>query len=214
MAAETPKTTGPLMSLGGWLALIAFLVGIGGALYLWRHEAQTPVLVPVPARDLPAYHQIQSSDLAQRAQFSRHLTSATLRETTQIVGRYTLTEVPQQQPLSDRQLGPVVDTTLISDTVAVGIQATPAMVLGDNLQAGDVVDLILVPATTEGHPSPTLTLFEHILVLDVRSVLESRISNNRPSDRPFVVVIALPLDRRLEFATRGAGATLLITRKP
>jgi len=131
-----------------------------------------------------------------------------------MVGRYTLVAIPQQQPLSDDQLGPVVDTALIFDTIAIGVPATPAMVLGGGLHAGDVVDIVLVPAATEAEPSPSPVLFENILILDVRPSPESQATDGKPADHPFVVIVALPLDRRLEFATTSARATLLITQKP
>jgi Flp pilus assembly protein CpaB len=210
MAAETPQISGPLMPLSRWLALIAFLVGVGGALYLWGHEAQTLVLVPVPVRDLPAYHQIQPGDLAQRAYPSRHLTSATLRETAQIVGSYTLVNVSQQKPLSRDQLGAVVDTALISGTVAIGIPATPAMVLGGSLQLSDLVDVIFVPTASDAQPSLKPVLFENLLVLDVKSVVTEKAAD---SSQPYVVVIALPLDRRDEFVAHSTRDTLLLARR-
>jgi len=88
------------------------------------------------------------------------------------------------------------------------------MVLGGNLQAGDVVDLVLVPPVTEAQPSPSPTLFENILVLDVKPVAEAWTTDGKLHDSPLVVDVALPLNRRLEFATKSRGATFLLTRKP
>jgi Flp pilus assembly protein CpaB len=214
MAAETSPKLRPLMPLTGWLVLVAFLVGVGGAFYLWWHEMQTSVLILVPVRDLPAYYQVQPGDLIHQTYPARDLSSTTLREPAQILGHYTLVAVPQQRPLNDYQLGPVVDMDLISGTVPIGIPATPAMVLGGNLQAGDVVDIILVPAATEQQPSSAQSLFEEVLVLDVKPVAESQATDGGSSDHPFIVVIALPLDRRQEFATRRPGATWVITQRP
>lgn len=201
------------MPLGGWLALVAFLAGIGGALYLWGHEVQNSVSIPVPARDLPAYQQIQPGDLAQQAFFPRHLPSVTLEETAQIVGHYTLVNVPHQQPLSYDQLGPVVDTDLISGTVAIGIPATPAMLLGGSLKAGDIVDIFFIPSATETQPSPRPTLLENILVLDIKPGRESDKVEDVESSQLFVVIVAVPLDQRTEFAIRSASGTLTLTRK-
>jgi Flp pilus assembly protein CpaB len=213
MAAETHETTRPLMPLSGWLALVVFLVGIGGALYLWWHETQSNIRIPVPVRDLPMYYQIQPNDLVQRTHSSRQVTSTTLRETTQIVGRYTLVEVPQGKPLNDVQLGPGVNTMLISNTVAIGIPATTATVLGGNLQAGDVVDLFFAPVASEGQFSLTPPMFENLLVLDVKTVIAEKAADGLQPHPSYVVVIALPIDRRGEFVSHGASETMWLTRR-
>lgn len=213
MAAETHETIRPLMPLSSWLALVVFLVGIGGALYLRWHEAQSNIRIPVPVRDLPMYYQIQPDDLVQQTHSSRQVTSATLRETTQIVGRYTLAEVPQGKPLSDVQLGPGVNTMLISNTVAIGIPATTATVLGGNLQAGDVVDLFFVPVTSDIQPSPTPAMFKNLLVLDVKTVIAEKAADSLQPHPPYIVVIALPMDRRDEFVAHSTTEMMWLTRR-
>lgn len=192
----------PLSRLG---VLIAIPVSAFCALYLGLHEPQNRQLIPVPVRDLPAYHQIQLTDLAPKKSSAKTLTS--------IVNRYTLTPVPKDKRLSKDKLGPKVDTAHISNTVAIGIPATPAMVLGGNLEAGDIVDVIIVPAATKSEPQLTSVLLPDILVLDVKSMGENKSPTNQLSDSPFVVVVALPVARRQEFATKSVGAKLLITRK-
>lgn len=60
------------------------------------------------------------------------------------------------KPLTEKLLSSKIDPNRLVDTVAVGIPATPAMILGGNLLAGDTVEMTLVPTTTkaESLPSP------------------------------------------------------------
>jgi len=192
----------PLSRLG---VFIAIPVSAFCALYLGLHEPQTRLHIPVPVRDLPAYHQIQLTDLVQKKSSAKTLTS--------IVNRYTLNPVPKDKPLSKDKLGPKVESDRISNTVAIGIPATPAMVLGGNLEAGDIVDVIIVPAATKSEPQLTSVLLPDILVLDVKAMQENKSPANQLSESPFVVVVALPLALREELATKSVGAKLLITRK-
>ena len=89
-------------SLSHWLAIVAIPVGIMGAIYLFWQENKTQVEVYVPAHDLPAYHQIQPSDLTPKPYASRAVPSDTLRTAQSIAGRYTLTPTPPRQTF-DRQ---------------------------------------------------------------------------------------------------------------
>lgn len=199
----------PLSRLG---VFIAIPLSALCALYLSWHESQTRLSIPVPVRDLPAYHQIQPTDLKEKKSSSQTLTSATLKKSKLMVNRYTLTSVPKEKPLSKDKLGPKVDAAQISDTVALGIRATPAMVLAGNLQAGDIVDLIVAPAVTGSEPQTPPVVFSNILVLDVKSTSKNKSSAKQLSESP-VVVVALPVTLRQEFATKSVGAKLLITRK-
>ncbi|MCA1994355.1 MAG: Flp pilus assembly protein CpaB [Coleofasciculus sp. S288] len=200
----------PLSRLG---VFIAIPVSAFCALYLGLHEPQTRLLVPVPVRDLPAYHQIQPTDLKPQKFSTKTLTSATLKESELIVNRYTLTPVPKHKPLSKDKLGPKVESDRISNTVAIGIPATPAMVLGGNLEAGDIVDVIVPPAATSSESKLTSVVFPDILVLDVKSMQENKSPTNQVSDSPFVVVVALPVARLQEFAAKSVGVKPLIARK-
>ena len=81
------------------------------------------------------------------------------------------------------------------------------MILGGNLQAGDTVEMTLVPTTTKAESLPSPVVFPNILVLDVKSVSQASASSTS------VVVVALPLKRQQEFASKSLGATFLLTRK-
>lgn len=204
---STKKRLKPSLSLSHLLAIVAISIGVIGAVYLGWHESQTRISISVPVRELPAYHQIQPSDLTKKTYTARNLPSKTFKQPQDIVGRYTLTNIPKQKPLTDKQLSSKIDPARLTDTIAVGISATPAMTLGGNLQAGDIVDITLVPVTTKTGSSPSPILFPNILVLDVKLVSQANSSSTS------VVIIALPLKRQQEFANKSFGATLLLTRK-
>ncbi len=202
------------LSLSHLLALVAISSGLIGYFYLQKYEIQNQVYLPVPARDLPAYHQIQTSDLKQQEYPDRTVSKTTLRKSTEILGRYTLTAIPKEKPLSQTQLSPKLDppqAKLLADTVAIGISATPALVLGGNLQAGDVVDITLVSEATKELSSPKFLKFDNILVLDIKPVSSNKTSQLLPSE--FVVVIAIPRQRQQEFANNSAGRKLLLSRR-
>lgn len=208
--SQSKRFSMPLSRLG---VLIAIPVSAFCALYLGLHEPQTRQLIPVAERDLPAYHQIQLTDLLKPKSASKTLTSATVKASKRIVNRYTLTPVPKHKPLSEDKLGPQVDKAYISNTLALGISATPAMVLGGTLQAGDIVDIIVTPAAIGSEPQVTSVLLPDILVLDVKAMPENKSATSQVSESPFVIVIALPVSRCQEFAAKSVGAKLLITRK-
>ena len=178
------------------LALVAFLLGIGGAINL----ASRQVSVPVPKRDLPAYYQVKKDDLVLQNYPANAFTSTPLSES-QIIGHYTLVAVPKRKPFIQEQ-EQLIEPSRIANTVAITIPATPNLTLGGSLKAGDSVDILIMPKTETGKPPAKAVSFSNILVLSVKS--------GQPSG---AVVIALPLDRRNEFIQASASATLWLTRK-
>lgn len=195
----------------GWGTLIVIL-----ALSAWlisMKEAQSTKAVPVPKTDLPAYHLIEATDLMTKTLGADSIPEYVLDSLSGLIGLYTLTPLAANKPITVEQVHTVPDLALISGTVSIGIPATPATVMAGNLQAGDIVDILLVPPTAEASPKPTPSLLENILVLDVKSVPESQQIEEEVASQPYVVIIALPADRRLEFASASSGATLLIMRK-
>jgi hypothetical protein len=185
--------------------------------YVQQEETKEPipapqptVRLPVPAKALPAYRPIVADDIIEADVSETQVPVDAARAREEIIGQCPFKPLPARDPVPRSLL---TDPERLANTTAIGIPATPAMVLGGNLQAGDVVDLILVPAAADAQPAPTPALFEGVLVLDVKPASEGQATGDKPSDRKFVVVIALPLDWHLEFATRSAGATILIARE-
>lgn len=209
MATANPQTSRPLMPLGSLALLTALILGIAGAIYLWDHEARSRILVPVTAHGLPAYHQIQGNDLIQREYISKDLASTVVRDSTQPVGRYTLAAIPQNQLLTEDQLGPKVEAALISGTVAVGLTATPSMIMGGSIHAGDVIDFVFVHVVSDTPTTSATKIFASLLILDVKPVQTSE-SKTEP---PFVLVTAVPADKRDEFVAHLATDKLFLTRR-
>lgn len=62
---------------------------------LWMAHKPTPqVSLPVPARDLPPYHVLAASDLTTASVPARQVTDETVRNTQDLVGRYSLQALP------------------------------------------------------------------------------------------------------------------------
>lgn len=165
---------------------------------------QTYVNLPVPAKTLPAYRPIVTDDFAEKEMPEAQIPTDAVRQRDELIGYCPLQPLIANQPISRSVL---VEQKYLTDTIAVGIQATPAMTLGGRLKAGDIADILLV--SDEGATSttlPTSIVWENILILDVRSVTAS-------DDRSFVVVIALPKTFEMEFATASSQTRWLIASK-
>ncbi|QKQ76892.1 hypothetical protein [Nostoc sp. TCL240-02] len=191
------------------LAIIAVLIGVVGAVYLDWHEIQTLVSIQIPARDLPAYYQIQPGDIFKKTFAARDIPSNTLTKSQDIVGRYSLVKLPKQKPLTENQLSPKIDPLRLIDTIAVGIPVIPLITLSENLQAGDIVDVTLVPPTTKEGSLPSPIVLANILVLDVKQVSLAKANVSSTS----VIVVALPVKYQQKFANYIPGATFLVSRK-
>ena len=198
------------------LGLIFFtsnlILGIAGFAYLQWSESQTRVEIWVPNKDLPAYVLIETSDLAKKEVPGRAISTSVLREASKIQNRYTVTAISEGKPILKKQLGPELNQKrrdALQNVVLVGIPATPDMLLGGSLKAGDIVDLTLTILTSDDSPSRSSTLFPDILVLDIKQDTSSR-SSPTPSS---TLVVALPVSRHQEFATDRHKATFSIVKK-
>jgi hypothetical protein len=154
--------------------------------------------------------------LADRPFGPREVSTAAARSAAQLTGRYPLDPAPAGTPLPAGRLGPAVAPTQLTNSVAVALPATPSLLLGGTLRAGERVDLSLVPPSRDGQVHPPV-VFTDVLVLDVRSNQLARVADIRtpePTRMPEAgtIVIAIPAHRRDEFAAASAGATMLLTR--
>lgn len=167
------------------------------------------VRLPVPKKSLAADHLITADDITDIERLETQIPKDGVRDRSLLIGHYTLQSLPAHQPIL---MSALTDGKYLKDAIAVGIRATPAMTLGGQIKPGDIVNIIIMPASAETSTTiPTPSILENILVLDVRSVAAQE--SDKSLDYPFVVVIALPQDRQIEFATCTPGATLLISRK-
>jgi hypothetical protein len=168
------------------------------------------VRLPVPVKALPAYYPIISDDIIEIDVPEVQVPADAARTREQLVGCCPLTVLPAIQPVRRSR---VTDPMKLKDTSAVSIPATAAMALGGELEVGDIVDVMLVPPSGEAGGTPAPTVFDNILVLDVKLAPANLSDANEAREYPFVIVFALPLDYRLEFATAFAEQQVLIARK-
>lgn len=163
----------------------------------------------VPAKTLPAYRPIVADNFAEKEIPEAQIPTDAVQQRDELIGYCPLEPLIANQPISRSVL---VEQKYLTDTIAVGIRATPAMTFGGQLQPGDLVNIIARPAVTE---APTTeappTVWENLLVLDVKSVAAQ--AADKSLDYPFVVVIALPKSKQTEFAVQTLDATLLVSRK-
>jgi hypothetical protein len=159
------------------------------------------VKLPVLKEDKPAFHLIGNEDLVEKEVLASKVTADVARARGELTGKLSLQQLSAHHPIS-RSL--VTDAQNLEHTVSVGIQVTQSSIMGGNLQIGDVVEVIIVPAPTETDSLPDPVIFDGVRVLDIKQVAGSQ---------NFVVVIALPSNRRIKFAALSFGSNLLITRK-
>jgi Flp pilus assembly protein CpaB len=189
----------PLRDLWAWFYWGLFLVVVP-LVALWMARKPVPqVSLPVPARDLPAYHVITAGDLTTAFLPVRQVPDEAVRNAQDLVGRYTLQALPAGEPVRRAHVVAIPDPALITDTLAVGIPADRAAILGGALRPGDVVAVAAVPASDVAVP---VRVFDAVLVLDVKHGEEGS-----------VVVLAIPAGRWLEYLARVQNAAIVLARR-
>ena len=202
------------LSLGHIFLLSNLALGILGFIYLQWAEGQSQVKIWVPNRELSAYTQIKPADLTEKTIPARRIASETVKEMDKIRDRYTIATIPKDKPINKTQLGPELTPAqkkLLQNTVLMGIPATPAMILGGNLQEGDLVDIAIAQEATEKQPNPKLIQFDTIFVFDIKP--SSPTTATASSAPELVVVLAIPAQRQAEFARSIAGKKVMLSRK-
>lgn len=175
------------------IALVVLGLAALGILYLATSEQDREVYTA--AADLPAFHQIREEDLRLAAVPKKDLPAraVTLRESA--IGRYTLSPVLQDAPLTTDRLGPQLTPGALVATSIIGVEARVRTTAGGTLARGDRVDLFR-PASTIGDKTWTLT---NVLVLDIRG-------------GPEALVLALAPDQKSEVGSIPAADRLLVAR--
>lgn len=121
-------------------SVLSGFVSIIGLLLLLNAHCRLPT-VPVAVESLPPYHQITIADLS-RTQIPRSSISGdAIRNTQQIVGKYTVGPIEPGTPIIDSMLGPTVEERLISDTVPLALKLGTTATFGGKLSRGQVVEL-------------------------------------------------------------------------
>jgi hypothetical protein len=161
----------------------------------------TKIKLPVLAKTKSAYELIADVDIIEEDIVESDVTPDAARTRQELVGKRPLQQIAARQPVR-RSL--VTDSRNLEHTVSVGISATPAAVMGGDLQVGDVIDVIFVPAATAANKVPEPVVFDNVRVLNVKPITGS------PN---YIVSIALPANRRIKFASLSFGSDLLIARR-
>lgn len=193
------------ISLGHLFLLSNLVIGILGFSYLHWAEQQNQVKIWVFKHDLPAYTQIQPTDLTEKSFPARNIPAEAVKESDKIRDRYTVVAISKDRPITKNQLG----RDLKSNHFLVGIPATFSMILGGNLKAGDIVDLTLVPSIAKDSPAAAPIVFSNTTILEIKSDP----SINLPSQTSSALIVALPLDRQQDYVIHSPRATLSITKK-
>src|SRR6266699_4105593 len=175
-----------------WLPFLVIVT----TLALWIVNKPMQVRVPFLKHEVPAYHVIMSNDVYIGSADQSIVSTKKVREMQGLIGHYTLALILPDHPISENQIGPKPDLTLISNTLAVAIPANSAMLLGGNLNAGDVVSLAAIPFS--GTNSPPAMIFNKVLVLDVK------LTGNQP-----IIILAIPINRWSEYLAQIRNATIL-----
>jgi len=193
-----------------WLVLIVLgMVAAAGAWYL-SVQTQKQITIAVPARDLPMYHLITTSDLTTTAVPSTELSSKALRSDADLVNHYT------QKPLRDgnvvlaAQLIPSTDPTLTINTTSISIPATAAMTFNGQLTSGDVIMVWEVP--DDSTTSTANLIVDRVLVLDVLPV--SPAPTDTTETLPYVVVLAVPVNHQADILSSATKGLLAFTLHP
>jgi len=193
-----------------WLVLILLgVAAVAGAWYL-NVRTQKQIAIAVPAHDLPMYHLITNSDLTTTAVHSTELSSTALRSDTDLVNHYNQKPLPGGKVVLSTQLIPSTDQTLIVNTTSISIPATAAMTFNGQLTSGDVISLWEVPNTTA--TSTTNLILDRVLVLDVLAV--SPMSTDESGTLPYVVILAVPVNRQADILSSEAKGLLAFTLHP
>ncbi len=165
--------------------------------YCLRNSLRLSVL----NRDIPAYYQIQESDLIEKTFLRKNISSSVLQESQEIVGRYTINSIPRNKPINENL---IIDGDQLFNMVAIAISATPDMTFGQKLQIGDFIDITLERGKTELKDLEAQSSCQNILVLDINDNLTFNNSSN--------LVIGLPKITCQDFIDNFLGKKLLITR--
>ena len=174
--------------------------------------------MPVPVHELAAYRPIDAADLTARPFPAHGVPTTGARSAPELIGRYSLDPIAPATPIAVDRLGPRIDPTQLADTYSIAIAATPSLLLGGTLRAGERVDLTFVPTARDATlPGATARVFSDILVLDVRSQssptgIDVRTPAPTRTPEPTTIVLAVPADLRDEFVKAAASSTLVLTR--
>lgn len=174
-------------------AVIAFVVLV---ILLQIHKERS---VP-QTRWFVAKTNLQPLTLVNAANLEPHPDPKSPLDITKLSDRYLLVGVDKDKEVRDEMLAPQAATALLSDAMAVSIAAGPTTVVGNQLRAGDLVDVVAAPLLPVA-AGDCKRKFENLMVLTPATATNS------------TVVLAVPSAQRDCFAAALVGTQLLVSRK-
>ncbi len=154
------------LSRVAWTFIVAFAVG--GAIFLaWSRitDALATDRAVVATRDIPAFTVVLETDVVTTDRAERDVPREAIRDKNNIVGRYSLQDIPADEPVVEGMLGGAADDGR-KLPFALALTGGPNVALGGRLSGGDEVDILLTP--TVG--SSSVPRIRQAIVLDEPSV--------------------------------------------
>lgn len=180
---------------------LAILAAAGGSWFLRRHSQS--INVPVAVRGLPAYTQISRNDLKYVVRSSYELPRDVIVKPETLDGRYLRQPIAAGRAIRSSQLVPRTPVSSpVQPTVAIPLDATPALTFGGRLRSGELVSL--------WDQGQNHQLLDRVLVLDVLPVAASTAAKNNAA--PFVIVLAIPVEHEAEVLALAAHNLIALTR--
>ena len=223
---ERDSRTPPKSTFFG-VSTFLYLAFVGSVTFWLNGKPQPQVTIAVASRDLPAYHLLTDEDVTLTPRAAAAVPSGAMTNKNEMLDQYTLEAVSKNGIIQQDKIKKVTAPASLNNMFAVPLPATPAMVLGGSLKAGDVVDVTVVPNTpTRSTPSPSPAptepqtrvvpmwiTFRDILVLDVKSTAATSQTASEAT-HPFVLIIALPAQFRDDLVQHIGSANIHVTRRP
>ncbi len=208
-----------------FVALILVLGALGGWLLWWllssgesaNSQSDQPTSNKVIAKqELAAFTLLKSDDMEAVKGSEESANGNTGPKVEDFEGRYLLEKVKRNGEIKAEKVAPSEATELISRAIAVSIPATSVNSFNGDLKPGDIVDVLAPPGaggTRSDEASDRLPGWRKFEGLVVLSITPAKGDKANESVAAGAIVLALPSDRRDEFAAALAGTTLLVTRK-
>jgi Flp pilus assembly protein CpaB len=136
-----------------------------GVWSLWPQAVATRV-VCVAATDLPAYHEITNADIRLAVLRSDQVPENTTADPTDLLGRYTVVTTMRDEPFDPEDLGPRLAPGALTAQVIVGFSVPSTDIVGESLQRGDRIDILL---SSTSAISPRTGILSGVTVLNIRS---------------------------------------------
>lgn len=175
-------------------AVAAVLALCAGALYLSAASRTTEAFSA--ATDLPAFHQIREVDIRLSNLTDADVPDDAITDREAILGRYTISRIPQDTAFGQTALGPQIPTGELNGKRIVGVTPTLETTAGWSLAPGDLVDITFGIASAAATKGVTLA---NVRVLDI--------SEDRGK-----LVLALSEHDLAQYAQRAPSPSLLISR--